>query len=101
MDDDPEFIKVIINLTRGSNPTLVKKIVKLKKEIVDMGSVITNPMSNDLINFKDNTDIKNKPKTVKKIIDLTNDHNDLRFIKEIIDLTQREKRKKKKKKTKK
>ena len=60
-----------------------------------MGSVITNPMSNDLINFKDNADIKNKPKTVEKIIELTNDHNNLRFIKEIIDLTRREKRKNK------
>ena len=31
-----------------------------------MGDVIPDPMLKDLVNFKDETDVKNKPKIVKK-----------------------------------
>ena len=63
-----------------------------------MGGVITGSILKDLVNVKEYDEVKSKPKIVKEIIDLINDDNDLRFIKEIIDLTMCENRKKRKRK---
>ena len=99
-DSDPKFIKEIINLTKDNNATLVKKVIELKKEIVDAGGKITIPMLKELIIFKDDVDVRNKPKIVKNITDLTNSDGDIEFIKEIIDVAKRGKRKKRKRKQK-
>ena len=96
-DSDPKFIKEIINLTKDNNATLVKKVIELKKEIVDAGGKITIPMLKELISFKDDVDVRNKPKIVKNIMNLTNNDGDIEFIKKIIDLAKRKKRKKERK----
>ena len=87
-------------MTKDNNATLVKKVIELKKEIADAGGKITIPMLKELISFKDDVDVRNKPKIVKNIMDLTNSDGDIEFIKEIIDLAKREKRKKRKRKQK-
>ena len=57
------FIKEVIDLTSDNNP-----IIEVKKEIVDIESIIPDHMLKNLVNFNDETDVKNKPKIVKKII---------------------------------
>ena len=57
-------------------------------------------MLKDLVNFKEETDVKNKPTIIKKITDLVNNDEHVRFMKEIIDLIKREKRKKRNRKQK-
>ena len=58
-------------------------------------------MLKDLVNFKEETDVKNKPTIIKKITDLVNNDEYVRFMKEIIDLIKkREKRKKRNRKQK-
>ena len=63
-----------------------------------MGGIIPDHMLKDLVNFKDETDVKNEPTIIKKITDLVNSDEHVRFIKEIIDWIKREKRKRRKKK---
>ena len=65
-----------------------------------MGGIIPDYMLKGLVNFKDETDVKNEPTIIKEITDLVNSDEHVRFIKEIIDLIKREKRKRRKKKQK-
>ena len=48
-----------------------------------MGGVITGSILKDLVNFKDDDEVKSKPKIVKEIIDLINDDNGLRNLKKL------------------
>ena len=65
-----------------------------------MGGIIPDHMLKDSVNFKGETDVKNEPTIIKKITDLVNSDEHVRFIKEIIDLIKREKRKRRIKKQK-